>query len=257
MEMKSTTESTAGAPLILDIKRMALQDGPGIRTCFFVKGCPLRCIWCHNPESQRKEAQEARFPHLCLKCENCEMDESTCPGHAFKRYGRKIPVDELIEKALEDKAFYEESGGGITLSGGEPLLFPEWSAKFFGEAKAAGLHTCIDTSLFAGRQAVEKVRGTVDMWLADFKVFDEKEHIRLTGVSNAPVIDNLKYLAGRGERMEIRLIVVPGCNDGEDLAMRHRFLDSIGIARSDRVELAYHDYARTKYAALGMADTMP
>lgn len=244
-------------PLLLDIKRMAVNDGPGIRTCFFVKGCPLKCVWCHNPESQSKESQTARFQHLCLHCEKCKMEEAICPTRAYKVYGAHLPPDVLVKKALEDKPFYDESGGGVTLSGGEPLLFPQWTAEFLSRMKEAGLHTCLDTSLFASAEIIEMVRPYVDMWLPDFKVFDDARHIELTGVSNAPIKRNLKRLADIGAVMEVRMIVVPGINDGEDLAARHRYLDTIGVPRESRVELEYHDYARSKYLALGMTDTMP
>ena len=118
-------------PLMLDTKRMAIWDGPGIRTTFFVKGCPLKCIWCHNPESIKCEAQWARFQHLCRRHEHCTMDEATCPTRALKLYGRPMAIDEIVAKALEDKAFYDQSGGGVTLSGGEPLFFWEWAAELF------------------------------------------------------------------------------------------------------------------------------
>lgn len=244
-------------PLMLDVKRMAVWDGPGIRTCFFVKGCPLKCIWCHNPESQSRERQIARFQHLCRHCEKCKMDEAICPTRAFKIYGTEISIDNLVAKALEDKAFYDESGGGVTISGGEPLFFPEWTAEFLKRMKNAGLHTCLDTTLFASEKVIEMVSPYVDMWLPDFKVFDDAKHIKLTGVSNVQIKHNLEKIAEAGFPIEVRLIVVPGCNDGEDLEARHRYLDSIGISRESRVELEYHDYARSKYLALGMTDTMP
>ena len=126
-------------PLMLDTKRMAIYDGPGIRTTFFVKGCPLKCIWCHNPESIQTEAQWARFQHLCKHCAKCTMDEATCPTRALKLYGKPMTIDEIVAKALEDKPFYDESGGGVTLSGGEPLFFWEWAAELFKAFKAAGL----------------------------------------------------------------------------------------------------------------------
>lgn len=116
-------------PLMLDVKRMAVHDGPGLRTTFFVKGCPLRCIWCHNPESIDPKPQEARFQHLCRHCAHCTHDEATCPTRAFKLYGRPWTQDALVAKALEDRAFYDASGGGVTLSGGEPLFFWEWAAE--------------------------------------------------------------------------------------------------------------------------------
>ena len=156
-------------PLMLDTKRMAIHDGPGIRTTFFVKGCPLKCIWCHNPESISPERQIARFKHLCQKCKKCTMDEATCPTRAFKVYGKPWSIEDLVKKALEDTPFYKRTGGGITLSGGEPLYFWQWAYK-------AGLSTCLDTSLYAPPIAVEKMLEVTDMWLPDFKAFDDGLH---------------------------------------------------------------------------------
>ena len=156
-------------PLMLDTKRMAIYDGPGVRTTFFVKGCPLKCIWCHNPESIQTEAQWARFQHLCKHCAKCTMDEATCPTRALKLYGKPMTIDEIVAKALEDKPFYDESGGGVTLSGGEPLFFWEWAAELFKAFKAAGLHTCLDTSLYAPPAALEALLPVTDMWLPDYK----------------------------------------------------------------------------------------
>ena len=136
-------------PLMLDTKRMALYDGPGIRTTFFVKGCPLKCIWCHNPESIDPKPQTARFQHFCKHCTKCTMDEATCPTRALKLYGKPMTIVDIVANALEDKPFYDESGGGVTLSGGEPLFFWEWAAELFKAFKAVGLHTCLDTSLYA------------------------------------------------------------------------------------------------------------
>ena len=149
-------------PLMLDTKRMAIWDGPGIRTTFFVKGCPLKCIWCHNPESIKPEAQWARFQHLCKHHEHCTMDEATCPTRALKLYGKPMTIDEIVAKAMEDKAFYDQSGGGVTLSGGEPLFFWEWAAELFKAFKAAGLHTCLDTSLYAPPAAIDTMLPDAD-----------------------------------------------------------------------------------------------
>ena len=200
------------APLLLDVRCLAVSDGPGIRTAFFVKGCPLRCLWCHNPESQSPEPQIARFQHLCRHCVKCEMSEATCPTRAFKIYGKSMSISEIVAEALEDKAFYDESGGGVTLSGGEPLLYWEWALELFKAFKAAGLHTCLDTSLFAAPEVIDAILPVTDVWLPDFKAADDDLHRRCTGVANAPIKANLKRL----------------------------------------VDLAYHDMARSKYLALGM-----
>ena len=245
-------------PLMLDTKRMSIHDGPGIRTTFFVKGCPLKCIWCHNPESISTKPQWARFQHLCRKCpKGCTMDEATCPTRALKHYGTEMSMDEIVAKALEDKPFYEASGGGVTLSGGEPLFFWEWTAELFKRLKAAGLHTSLDTSLYAPPAAIEAMLPVVDMWLPDYKADDDALHRKYTGVPNKLIKANLESLVAAKAKLEVRCLVVPGCTDGEDIRSRHRYLNSIGITDNRIVDLEYHDYARSKYLALGLEDTMP
>ena len=244
-------------PLLLDAKRMAVWDGPGIRTTFFVKGCPLRCVWCHNPESVEPQRQTARFQHLCIHCAKCTMDEATCPTRALKFYGQEWTTEALVAKALEDKSFYDRSGGGVTLSGGEPLFFWEWAADFLGRLKTAGLHTCLDTSLYAPQAAIEALLPVVDMWLPDYKAHDDALHQRFTGVPNGMIRRNLERLVAAKAKLEVRCLVVPGCTDGADLKARHDYLGSLGIAGDQIVDLEYFDYARSKYQALGLKDTMP
>lgn len=242
-------------PLMLDTKRFAIHDGPGMRTTFFVKGCPLHCVWCHNPESIKTEAQWARFQHLCVHHEKCTMDEATCPTRALKLYGRPWTIDALVKKALEDKPFYDRTGGGVTVSGGEPLLFWEWAYDLLAACRQTGLHTCVDTSLYAPTAAVNRLMPVTDMWLVDFKAAEDATHRKYTGVSNKIIKKNLEHLVKAGAKLEVRCLVVPGCT--EDMPARYAYLDSIGIARKDVVELEYFDYARSKYLALGIPDTMP
>ena len=244
-------------PLMLDTKRMAIWDGPGMRTTFFVKGCPLKCLWCHNPESIATEQQIARFQHKCQHCQKCRMDEATCPTGAFKIYGKPMAIDQIVEKALEDKAFYDRSGGGVTLSGGEPLFFWEWAFELFSRFKAAGLQTCLDTSLYAPPAAIEKMLPVTDMWLPDYKAHDDALHQKCTGVSNKIIRKNLEYLVSRKVKLEVRCLVVPALTDGADIAARRAYLRKLGVDDKQVVELEYHDYARAKYLALGMPDTMP
>ncbi len=242
---------------MLDTKRMCIHDGPGMRTTFFVKGCPLRCLWCHNPESIDPKPQVARFQHLCLRHEKCTMDEATCPTRALKFYGKPMTIREIVQKGLEDKAFYDRSGGGVTLSGGEPLFFWEWTRELFSEFRKAGLHTCLDTSLYAPPAAIEVLLPVVDMWLPDFKADDDALHQRCTGVSNKIIKKNLERLVRAKAKLEVRMLVVPNLTDGADLVARRNYLRSIGIADKDVVELEYFDYARSKYLAFGMKDTLP
>ena len=255
--MASAAGRTMKTPLLLDTKRMAIHDGPGIRTTFFVKGCPLKCVWCHNPESIKTEPQWARFQHLCKHHAKCTMDEATCPTRALKLYGRPMSLDDIVAKALEDKAFYDTSGGGVTVSGGEPLFFWEWAAELFRRFKAAGLHTCMDTSLYAPPAAIDALMPVTDMWLPDYKAESDTLHMKHTGVSNRIIKMNLERLVAAKVPLEVRCLVVPGCTDGADIKARHRYLAALGIPAKSIVDLEYYDYARSKYLALGMKDTMP
>lgn len=166
-------------------------------------------------------------------------------------------MDDLVAKALEDKPFYERSGGGVTLSGGEPLFYWEWAAEFFAACKKAGLKTCLDTSLYAPPAAIAHLLPVTDMWLPDYKVEDDALHVKFTGVSNKVIKRNLEQLVAAKVPLEVRMLVVPGCTDGADLAARRRYVKSLGISDAQIVELKYHDYARSKYLALGIPDTMP
>lgn len=185
------------------------------------------------------------------------MDETTCPTRALKFYGKPATIDDLVKKALEDKSFYDRTGGGVTLSGGEPLFFWEWAREFLSACKAAGLHTCLDTSLYAPPAALDALLPVVDMWLPDYKAHDAARHVKYTGVSNAVVKRNLERLAAAKAPMEVRCLVVPSRTDGDDIAARHQYLNSLGLEDRQIVELEYHDYARSKYLALGLKDTMP
>ena len=199
----------------------------------------------------------ARFHHLCRRCAKCTQDELTCPTRALKVYGKSVTVEALVEKALEDKALYNRTGGGITVSGGEPLFFWEWTRSFLTACKKAGLHTCLDTSLYASSSVIESLMPLVDMWLPDYKADDDALHRKFTGVSNAVIRKNLEMLVAARCPLEVRCLVVPGCTDGGDILSRRHYLRSIGVADNQIVELAYNDYARSKYMALGMPDTMP
>lgn len=185
------------------------------------------------------------------------MDEMTCPSRALKLYGKPMTMDEIVAKALEDKAFYEESGGGVTLSGGEPLFSWEWTGELMKRFKEVGLHTCLDTSLYAPAAAIDAVLPYVDMWLPDYKADDDEIHRKFTGVSNSVIRKNLERLVAAKAKLEVRCLVVPRLTDGEDIQSRHRYLNALGIGEKQIIDLEYHDYARSKYLALGMADTMP
>ena len=185
------------------------------------------------------------------------MNETTCPTRALKQYGKALTMDAIVDKALEDRAFYEESGGGVTVSGGEPLFFWEWTAELLRRFKKNNLHTCLDTSLYAPSAAIDAVMPYVDEWLPDYKAEDDALHQKFTGVSNRIIKRNLEHLLSAKAKVEVRCLVVPRCTDGADIKARHRYLASIGVCEDRIVDLEYHDYARSKYLALGMKDTMP
>ncbi len=243
---------------IFEIKRFAVHDGDGIRTTVFFKGCPLRCVWCHNPEGLSSEQQTAYYAHKCIGCGECQKDGFTpedCPGDARVIYGRKITVDELLPILLEDKAFYDNSGGGVTLSGGECLVQADFCAELLRRLKAEGIHTAVDTCGFVSREALDKVLPYADVFLYDIKAFDEDVHIRCTGQSNKLILENLKYLDSLGKSIEIRIPYVPEYNS-DQMEKIASFLSGLHNVTKIRV-LPYHNYAGSKYAALHIENTLP
>ena len=203
---------------IFEIKCFAVHDGDGIRTTVFFKGCPLRCVWCHNPEGLTAAPQIAHYAHKCIGCGACKKDgfmPEGCLGDATVLYGKEVTVDELLPILLEDKAFYDNSGGGVTLSGGECLVQADFCAALLRRLKAEGIHTAVDTCGFVSREALDKVLPYADVFLYDIKAFDEDVHIRCTGVSNQVVLENLEYLNALGKRIEIRIPYVPNYNDDQ------------------------------------------
>ncbi len=265
--------------IITDIKRFAVHDGDGIRTTVFFKGCPLRCVWCHNPETYSAKPETAYFAHKCVNCgrctEICESNiikdgkhlfdksqcitcgkcESVCPNDAFKIYGKEMTVDEILEIVLQDKNFYDNSGGGVTLSGGECLLYPEFCAELLKKCKEKGINTAVDTCGFVSKQAINSVLPYTDVFLYDLKAFDEEVHIKCTGQSNEMILENLKYIDDCGKKIEIRIPYVPTYNDNqvEKLASFIHNLKNIVKVKI----LPYHNYAASKYDALNMENTLP
>jgi len=228
--------------LVLDIRKYSIHDGPGIRTTVFLKGCGLSCWWCHNPESQAPGFEAIVRDNRCIRCGAC-VDacghgaitwtdagpvtdraqcaacgdcSAVCYAEARERVGREMAADEVLAEVLQDLPFYEESGGGMTLSGGEPLLQADFTAALLAGAKALGLHTALDTCGFAAWDALERVRADVDLFLYDLKLMDDERHRRFTGVSNAPVLRNLRRLSELGHRIRLRVPVIPDVNDDEE-----------------------------------------
>lgn len=266
---------------IFEIKRFAVHDGDGIRTTVFLKGCPLKCVWCHNPEGIGFKAQLSYHAHKCISCGECV---SVCPtgahkmsegGHTFERekciacskcaevclgdaltlYGKEMTVDEILPELLEDKEFYENSGGGVTLSGGECLMQADFCSELLMKLKELGINTAVDTCGFVSRETLDKVIPFTDVFLYDIKAIDDDVHIRCTGHSNKAILENIKYLDERGCKVEVRYPYVPDYNDGEAYKIAE-FLSELKNITKIRV-LPYHNYAGSKYDALDMENTLP
>lgn len=189
--------------IVFDIEKFAVHDGPGIRTVVFLKGCPLRCLWCHNPESQSFEQETMAGVN----------------GGPPETVGRAMTVDEVMASVRKDKPFYDSSGGGLTVSGGEPLAHFEFTRALLAAAKAEGMNTAVETSGFAPRGRFEALLPLVDLWLWDVKAPPDL-HEKLTGVPAAPILDNLAFIATRGAEIVLRCPLVPGVNDS-DAALAH------------------------------------
>lgn len=226
---------------IFDIKRFAVHDGDGIRTTVFFKGCPLKCVWCHNPEGIEFNPQLAFYANKCIfcgdcvkacqqnahsikdgihtfereKCISCGKCESVCLKDALTFYGKETAAEELMPLLLADKSFYESSGGGVTLSGGECLSQADFCCELLEMLKAEGINTSVDTCGYVPLSAIDKVIPYTDTFLYDIKAFDEDVHIKCTGHSNKVILENLKYIDGYGKNIEIRIPYVPKFNDNQ------------------------------------------
>ena len=269
--------------MIFDIQRSSLHDGPGIRTAVFLKGCPLRCVWCHNPESQSKTLDISFRAESCALCGTCT---NTCKrgahrnmegGHVYDRSlcdqcgecvdtclyevlqlaGRVATVETVMAVVRSDRLFYKQSGGGFTITGGEPMLQAEFTLELLQAARAEGLHTCLDTSGWASQRAFEQVLPFVDLFLFDYKATDPATHKKLTGVSNELILSNLDYLALQSASIRLRCPLIPGVNDSpehlEGIARLHRRLPSlVGIDL-----MAYHNVGNSKYERYGLENPLP
>ena len=223
--------------IVSDILSFSLNDGPGIRTTVFLKGCPLRCAWCHNPETAEKRPQVLYAAHLCVGCGGCA---SVCPVHARKKdgswvtdgtacvgcgecarvcpakacrlVGQTLSAEEAARRVLKDKPFFREKGG-VTFSGGEPLMQADFVRECAGLLKAAGIHTAAETSLCASPDVLRPMADVIDLWLCDWKLTDPDAHLRYTGADNRRVRENLLLLSGLGARIILRCPIIPGTND--------------------------------------------
>jgi len=279
---------------IFNIQRFSVHDGPGIRTTVFLKGCPLRCAWCHNPESIRGEVELTRIESRCIHCGQCveacptgrlaaldagAADEApecalcgtcaeVCPAEARQVVGRSVTVDELLAEILRDRLFFDDSGGGVTFSGGEPLSQPDFLAAALEACTSEGVRTAVDTSGFCRQEDLLRIAPWTDLFLFDLKQMDDGRHRELTGVSNRRILENLAALADAvaatgpastrapengAHRIRIRVPVIPGKNDDRaNLEAVARFAASLpGVRRVDL--LPYHTHGLGKLERLGAA----
>ncbi len=246
--------------LISGIKRMEIHDGDGIRTTVFLKGCPLKCVWCHNPESISFERQTAFFVEKCIKCGTCkgivnEETEKTCPTEAIVTFGQEYDVHTLADELSEDMDFYENSGGGVTLSGGECLMQPDFVLDLSKQLRKRGISVYIDTCGFVKRETLEAIIPYADKFLYDIKAIDEKVHKKCTGQSNSIILDNIKYLSDKGCKIEVRYPLVVGYND-DQVNKIGEFLSKLKGITKVKV-LKYHNFAGSRYDALIMENTLP
>ena len=264
--------------LIADIKRMTLHDGPGIRTTVFVKGCPLHCLWCHNPESISAKPQMLYHEKLCIKCGNCDsacstgavkkgiIDRTLCVGcgrcaencfrGALVLSGKTMTAQEVFESVLRDKCYYGTEGG-VTVSGGEPLLYPDFTAELFAALRKEQIHTALDTCGEVPFERFETVLPYTDLVLYDLKGMDPARHKANTGKENTRILENLRELGHRNIPVEIRIPLIPGHNDfPEELRAMADFLKNIPSLVKIKL-LAFHDMARNKYKEVGLTDTTP
>jgi pyruvate formate lyase activating enzyme len=269
-----TTPRSELRGLVFDVMRFALHDGPGIRTTVFLKGCPLGCWWCHNPEGLSSEQEVIYFAGRCARCGDCVAAcphqaitwndgpvhdpnlceksgrcAAVCPAEATEMVGRWVTPDQIVEEVMRDRVFFDESGGGVTFSGGEPFL----QARFLGAAlegcRARRIHTVVETCGIASQSALLRAARNVDLFLYDLKLMDSDEHRKYTGAGNEAILENLRALAAEHRNIIVRMPVIPGINDGaqntEDLV---QFLKAAGISRLDL--LPYHQTGSDKYTRL-------
>jgi len=265
-------------PLIFDIKRYSINDGPGIRVTIFLKGCPLNCQWCHNPESISPKIQKLFTASKCIGCGECcrvcpvqactltsdgiVTDEKlctlcgkcaeVCPTLATEMSGQCLSVEELVEIIEKERPFFEQSGGGVTFSGGEPLLYPEFLIELLDACGKKNIHSAIDTSGYVKGETLLKVARHTDLFLYDLKMIDTERHRHFTGVDNLLILNNLIALAETGATIQIRIPLIGGVNDdAESVKAFAVFIADLAGGGKDVNLLPFHDVARGKDLKLG------
>ena len=267
-----------GKGQIFAIKKYAIHDGPNIRTTVFFKGCPLGCVWCHNPEGILPGLGRLLQKNLCIgcgqcvdecganaltltkdgifrnseKCNGCGHCVDICPALAHEAVGRSVDISEVMEQIKKDIPFYDQSGGGVTFSGGDPLFQPAFLFKLLIACKSMGLHCAVDTCLYAKQAHLEKIANLTDLFLVDIKHMDSAMHEKFTGRPNDLILDNIRFLAASNANIRFRIPLIEGVNtDSANIDKTGRFI--AGIRPGSRVDLLpFHDMAEAKYEKLGM-----
>ena len=261
---------------VFNIQKMSIHDGPGIRTTVFFKGCPLNCLWCSNPESQRMEKEVACFQSRCVKCgycaqvcpkgiiekeppfeitdrgqcDLCEVCVRECCTNAKKTVGEDYTAEELLHEILKDKSFYDSSGGGVTFSGGEPLMQQPFLVEILKMCRENEIHTAIETTGFADREKLLETAEFLDLVFYDVKHMDDETHRQITGVSNKVILENLAHLSKVHDNITVRIPVIPGINDsGENISRTAALAAKLGISGLEL--LPYHNLGEVKYGQLG------
>lgn len=267
---------------VFDIRRYAINDGPGIRVTVFLKGCPLRCAWCHNPEGVAPGPVKLYTASRCIGCGTCVQvcetnaitlgshgivtDETlctlcgscagVCPTRAIEMAGRRVTVGEVMEEIGRERRFMDESGGGVTFSGGEPLLQPGFLAAMLEECGRLGIHRTVDTTGFAPPETLTGIARLTDLFLYDLKIMDPAAHEHWTGVRNDRILENLRALAGAGSNLLIRIPLIAGINDDEGNILRTAsFLRELPGSPPPVQLLPYHSIARSKYERMGKPES--
>ncbi len=258
---------------LFDIQRGSFVDGPGVRTTVFFRGCNLRCEWCHNPESQSGGKHIFHYAEKCISCAACDAAcpfgaiskgnvdyagcafcgkcEIVCPVGALRVSGFELEEDEIVKIVIRDKPFYDQSGGGVTFSGGESMLYPDDVASLARRCGENSVHVAVDTAGNVPWKCFETVMPYVDLFLYDIKTLDNEKHRRYTGASNERILDNLKRLLSSGKAVIVRIPVIPAINAmAEDMRKIRDFLGAYGGAPVEL--LPYHRLGENKYRALGM-----
>lgn len=268
--------------LVFNIQKYSVHDGPGIRTTVFLKGCPLHCPWCHNPEGIARNRELIVFESRCIGCgqcrlacrygasipgqgplppksENCELCGAcveACPTEGRQIVGQELSVSQVLETVLQDRVFYEDSGGGVTFSGGEPLSQPDFLRELLKASSAAGLRTAVDTCGLAATEDLLSVAPLTDLFLYDLKFMNDAKHRRYTGVSNDLILANLRRLGQVHPRIWIRIPIIPGINDSlSELDATARFAATIPGARQVNL-LPFHRTGLPKGPRIGRESTL-